>query len=115
MKIEILYFHGCPNYGPTVEQVKEALRQEGLTADIVEINVGDDSTARSVRFLGSPSRDWYFVPSGEHLTVAGGLHFEHFLVATTQTCDLVVSAFFGDSAVFQHYDAISHAHSGESM
>src|SRR5712692_3981769 len=55
MKIEILYFHGCPNYGPTVERVKEALRQEGLTADIVEINVGDDSTARSVGFLGSPS------------------------------------------------------------
>jgi copper chaperone CopZ len=55
MKIEILYFDGCPNHGLTVERVNEALRQEGLTADIVEINVGHDAAARSVGFLGSPS------------------------------------------------------------
>jgi copper chaperone CopZ len=55
MKIEILYFDGCPNRGLTVERVNETLRQEGLTADMVEINVRDDATARSVGFLGSPS------------------------------------------------------------
>lgn len=55
MKIEILYFHRCPNHTTTVERVKEALRQEGLTADIVQVNVEDDATARSLGFLGSPS------------------------------------------------------------
>ena len=55
MKVEILYFDGCPNHGPTVERVKEALQQEGLTADIAETNVGDDTTALEVGFLGSPS------------------------------------------------------------
>src|SRR5437660_5136201 len=55
MKIEILYFDGCPNRGSTVERVKEALRQEGMTADIVEVNVRDDAAAQSYGFLGSPS------------------------------------------------------------
>jgi len=55
MKIEILYFDGCPNHGPTMERVKEAVRQEGVTADIAEVNVGDDAAAQSVGFLGSPS------------------------------------------------------------
>lgn len=55
MKIEILYFDECPNHGPTVERVKEALRQEEMTAELVEVNVRDDATARSVRFLGSPT------------------------------------------------------------
>lgn len=55
MKIEILYFDGCPNHGQIVERVKEALRQESLTADIMEINVGDDAMAQAVGFLGSPS------------------------------------------------------------
>lgn len=55
MKIEILYFDECPNHGPTVERVKEALRQEHLTAELVEVNVRDHATARSLRFLGSPT------------------------------------------------------------
>jgi copper chaperone CopZ len=55
MKIEILYFDECPNHGPTAERVKEALQQEGLDAKVVEVYVPDDGTARSLRFLGSPT------------------------------------------------------------
>ena len=55
MNIQILYFDECPNHGPTLERVKEALRQEGLTAELVEVNVRDEATAQSVRFLGSPT------------------------------------------------------------
>jgi copper chaperone CopZ len=55
MKIEILYFDQCPNHGPTVERVKDALRHEGQAADMVEVNVGDDATARRLGFLGSPT------------------------------------------------------------
>jgi len=55
MKIEILYFDECPNHGPTVERVKDALRQEGQAADVVEVNVRDDATARRLGFLGSPT------------------------------------------------------------
>jgi len=55
MKVEVFYFDGCPNHGPTLERVKEALQQEGLAAEVVEINVPDDATARSLGFLGSPT------------------------------------------------------------
>jgi len=55
MKIEVLYFDQCPNYIPTLQRVKEALRQNGVTAELVEVNVRDEATAQSVRFLGSPT------------------------------------------------------------
>lgn len=55
MKIEVLFFEGCPNHRPTVERVNEILREEGLEAVVAEINVGDDATAQAVSFLGSPT------------------------------------------------------------
>ena len=55
MKIEILYFDQCPNHGPTIERVKDVLCEEGQAADVVEVNVQDDATARSLGFLGSPT------------------------------------------------------------
>jgi mercuric ion transport protein len=55
MKIEILYFDECPNRSSTVERVKDIGRQEGLAAEVVEVNVPDEATARSLSFLGSPT------------------------------------------------------------
>ena len=55
MKIEILYFDGCPNHQPAIEEVLEVLRQEGISAEIVEVSVRDASMARNLKFLGSPS------------------------------------------------------------
>ena len=55
MKVEILYFAGCPNHPPAVSQVHEALQQEGVTAEMVEVEVTDAATAHSVGFLGSPT------------------------------------------------------------
>jgi copper chaperone CopZ len=55
MKIELLYFDGCPHYAATVERVKEALRQEAQAAEIVEVDIPDEAAARSAGFLGSPT------------------------------------------------------------
>jgi copper chaperone CopZ len=55
MKIEVLYFSGCPNHAPAVQRAKEALREEGLSAEIVETEVPDTETAQRLKFLGSPS------------------------------------------------------------
>jgi len=55
MKIEILYFDGCPNHKPAVEALREVLREEGVSAEIVEVNVRDAMMAREIKFLGSPS------------------------------------------------------------
>lgn len=55
MKIEVLYFDGCPNHKPAVERVLEVLREEGISAEVSEVKVTDEATARAVGFLGSPS------------------------------------------------------------
>ena len=55
MKIEVLYFDGCPNHKPAVERINELLREEGVSAELLEVNVNDGMIAQKVGFLGSPS------------------------------------------------------------
>lgn len=55
MKIEVLYFEGCPNHEPAVERVQQLLREEGVPAEVLAVNVSDASIAQKVGFLGSPS------------------------------------------------------------
>lgn len=55
MIVEVLYFAGCPNHPPTVGRVLEALRLEGMSAEVFEVEVTDAATARVTGFLGSPS------------------------------------------------------------
>jgi hypothetical protein len=55
MNVEILYIPGCPNHPPAVVRVREALTQEHVTANVVEVAINDMATARLVGFLGSPS------------------------------------------------------------
>ena len=55
MLIEVLYFDGCPNRKPTVERVKELLREEGISAEVLEVNVRQPSLVHELGFLGSPT------------------------------------------------------------
>jgi hypothetical protein len=55
MKIEVLYFEGCPNYLPAVDRLRTVLAGEGLGAEIIEIEVKDDSAAKALKFVGSPT------------------------------------------------------------
>lgn len=55
MKVEILYFDGCPNHRPAVERVLEVLGEQGVPAQVSEVNVSDEAAAQSLRFLGSPT------------------------------------------------------------
>ena len=55
MRVEILYFAGCPNYSPVVGRVLEALQREGVSAEVVEVEVKDAATALMTGFLGSPT------------------------------------------------------------
>jgi hypothetical protein len=55
MKIEVLYFDGCPNHKPALDRVRQVLAEEGLSADVLEVNVGEPAIAQKVGFLGSPS------------------------------------------------------------
>jgi len=55
MRIEVLYFEGCPNYVPAVDRLKMVLWQEGFTTDVCEIEVRDESAAKTLKFFGSPT------------------------------------------------------------
>ena len=55
MTIDILYFEGCPNHTPTVERVREVVRDLGVTAIVREVEVKDTEAAARLRFFGSPT------------------------------------------------------------
>ena len=55
MKIDVLYFDGCPNHPPVVELVRQVVADLGVDADIEEIGVHGPDDATRLRFLGSPS------------------------------------------------------------
>lgn len=55
MKIELLYFDGCPSWKNGLKNLQSALEEEGLTVPIDVIEVKDNERANQLRFLGSPS------------------------------------------------------------
>lgn len=55
MKIEVLYFDGCPNHKPALDRVQEVLRDEGISAGVSEVHVRDQAIAEEIGFMGSPS------------------------------------------------------------
>ncbi|HKW88579.1 MAG TPA: hypothetical protein VJN21_07470 [Candidatus Acidoferrales bacterium] len=68
MRVEVLYFPGCPNHSRALDEVKRALEAERIHAAITEIEVGDELQAERHSFYGSPTirvngRDVAPVPS----------------------------------------------------
>ncbi|MCL6546936.1 MAG: DUF2703 domain-containing protein [Bryobacteraceae bacterium] len=55
MRIEVLFFDGCPNHRLALERVNSALAQEGVEAEVIEVRVPDEAAARELGFLGSPT------------------------------------------------------------
>ena len=55
MKIEILYFEGCPNHEPADRAIREVVSEIGIDAEIVHVDVTDEATAQKVKFPGSPT------------------------------------------------------------
>lgn len=55
MRIEVLYFDGCPGYTEVRERLPLLLEQTGVDADIEERRVDSEQAARRERFLGSPT------------------------------------------------------------
>ncbi|WP_347242944.1 hypothetical protein [Thermogutta sp.] len=55
MKIEVLYFEGCPNHKPTVERTKDVLQRLGVDANIHELEVTQNDDPMIMKFAGSPT------------------------------------------------------------
>ena len=70
MKVEVLYFDGCPTYGAAVKTLRKVLADEGVQAEVELVAVKTDKDARSLRFPGSPTirvdgRDLFPAPERE--------------------------------------------------
>lgn len=55
MRIEVLFFEGCPNHGPTVQLVRDVTAAQGVDAELVEVEVRSPGEAARLRFRGSPT------------------------------------------------------------
>jgi len=55
MKIEFLYFDGCPNHETALTNLKEVLSEAGMKDEIEIINIEKPEHVIKHRFLGSPS------------------------------------------------------------
>jgi hypothetical protein len=55
MKVEILYFDGCPTYLATENTLREVLEEQGIAAEVELVAVNTDGEAHELRFAGSPT------------------------------------------------------------
>ena len=55
MKVELLWWKGCPSYPETLADLERVLRDEGVQTDVDLVEVESDEQARRERFPGSPT------------------------------------------------------------
>ena len=55
MRVELLWWEGCPSHPETLDDLRAALREEGIDAEVELVEVESDEQARRERFPGSPT------------------------------------------------------------
>lgn len=55
MKVEVLYFDGCPTYLEAEKALRGVLEEQGVGAEVELVAVNTDGEAQSLRFPGSPT------------------------------------------------------------
>jgi hypothetical protein len=55
MKVEVLYFDGCPNHEELLPHLRELLAGMGADIDLELVRIADHDAAQRERFLGSPT------------------------------------------------------------
>lgn len=55
MKVELLWFSGCPNWQETDARLRQVLPLAGVDAEIVLVEVATAEDADRLRFRGSPT------------------------------------------------------------
>lgn len=55
MKVELLWFPGCPNWEETDARLRLAVPLAGVDADVVLVEVTTHEDAQRLRFRGSPT------------------------------------------------------------
>jgi hypothetical protein len=70
MKVEVLYFVGCPTYKSAEKVLRDVLAEKGMEADVELVAVNSSEEAQRLRFPGSPTirvdgRDLFPAPERE--------------------------------------------------
>lgn len=55
MKIDLLYFGGCPSWQQALANLETVILEENLDVTVNQLEVSSDQEAAHYRFLGSPS------------------------------------------------------------
>ena len=55
MTVELLWWDGCPSHPEALADLERVLREEGVAAEVTQVEIEDDEQARSERFPGSPT------------------------------------------------------------
>ena len=55
MRVEVLYFSGCPTYRVAEKTLRGVLTQEDVEAEVELVAVNTDEEAQRLRFPGSPT------------------------------------------------------------
>jgi hypothetical protein len=55
LKIDLLYFDGCPSWQQALANLETVIHEENLDVTVNRIDVRSDQEAVQYRFLGSPS------------------------------------------------------------
>jgi hypothetical protein len=55
VRVELLYFDGCPNHEALVPRLEQLLEAAGVPAQLILRRVSSDDAAHRERFLGSPT------------------------------------------------------------
>jgi hypothetical protein len=55
MKIELLYFEGCPGWRDAEGLIEAVMQSQGVAAEVELTNVKTQAEAGRLRFLGSPT------------------------------------------------------------
>ncbi len=55
MKIEIIYFNGCPNIQAAKDNIKAACKELGIEGSVQEWNQNDDNAPDFTKKYGSPT------------------------------------------------------------
>jgi hypothetical protein len=70
MKVEVLYFDGCPTYKTAARTLRAVLAEAGVETEVELVAINSDEEARKLRFPGSPTirvdgRDLFPAPERE--------------------------------------------------
>jgi hypothetical protein len=55
MRVELLWWEGCPSYPETLADLHRSLAEEGVDTEVEMVEVLSDGQARTERFPGSPT------------------------------------------------------------